>query len=144
MTELINSLKNVSGKISASGLTGYEVKLKNILVFDSYASGYFIDLINKDFQKYSIEAAYQYKIIQRLTQCRDLKSISESKISDFYIGMGDYFYKTIPELILGNLLFFNGIEFSFNESYFEIVTSSLSIPLSLSMYIASGFLIPIA
>lgn len=134
MPESNNSLKKINGKIFASNLTGYDVGLKGILSYDCFQDGYFINRINADFQKYSIEAAYQYKIIKKLTKCSDLKSIPESKIADFYIGMGNFFYKTIPELILGNLLFSNGIDFSFDESYEGMIkfapnkTSTFTLP----------------
>lgn len=117
MIESMGSLKTIDGKVLMSCLTDYKSEFSTHKKFNKSVKCYALQRSNDEFQKFSQPAAYQYKIVQRLIGCRDLKFINNEIDFDFYIGMGNYFYKTIPELILGNLLFSNEIKFAFLEFY---------------------------
>jgi hypothetical protein len=117
MIESMGSLKTIDGKILMSCLTDYKSEFNTHQKSNRATKIYMLQRSNDDFQKFSQAAAYQYKIVKRLMGCKDLQFIINEIDFDFYIGMGNYFYKTIPELILGNLLFSNEIKFDFLEFY---------------------------
>ena len=117
MIELISSFKKVDGKILVSALTGYRIEFQKYQKFGKCVDGYLVQRVNEDLQGFSYASAYQYKILRRLIGCHDLKSVNMIVNFDFYAGMGNYFFKTIPELVLGNLLFLSEIKFHFLEIY---------------------------
>ena len=66
---------------------------------------------------YSENAAYQYKIIKTLTGYTDIIGQSIGYSEDFYISETGNFHKSLPELILGNLLHFSELNFNIAEIY---------------------------
>jgi hypothetical protein len=121
MNETIKSLKDVKGIILVSALTCYKTELQRYQKFGEWVNGYLIQRDNLEFQMFSQPSVYQYKVLQRLIGCRDLMSVNRLSNYDFHIGMGNFFYKTLPELALGNLLFLSQIKFDFLEFYDGVV-----------------------
>jgi hypothetical protein len=113
---LIKNLENLPEKIDVEALPSYRLAFP---AAKDARTGYpcSVELIDSGATYYSEEYAYEYKVIRYLTNYTDPLAYLAHFQKDFYVSIGGRFYKTISDLMIGNILESNNIKFNIGELY---------------------------
>lgn len=109
------NFRDITVRLRLEALTDYKVDIGQT---DGDLSGrYMISNKNLGTMLYTDDGVYQFKIICAYTNYLDCLRHLMAKGENFYIVNSGYLYKSVADLVLGNLLSFNGISFILDERF---------------------------